>query len=81
MNSTQTGWTLLIVALGMMCTLLSGDIASLHQWSDVLDPAFVGGFIAHLGAVLAAFAGGKMIPTATDPSTVSDQKRAALSKE
>lgn len=79
MNQTQTGWVLFAVALGMMCTLLSGDISSLHQWSDALDPAFVGGFIAHLGAVLAAFAGGKMIPT-PDGQAVSNQKRAELEK-
>lgn len=70
MTQVQTGWMLFIVALGMMCTLLSGDISNLAHWRDAADPAFVGGFVAHLGAVITAFVGGKMLPTA-----LSDQSK------
>lgn len=72
MTQIQTGWMLLIVALGMMCTLLSGDIANLVHWRDALDPAFVGGFVAHLGAVITAFVGGKLLPTPSSSPTTKE---------
>lgn len=81
MTQTQTGWTLLVVSLGMMCTLLSGDIANLHQWRDASDPAFVGGFIAHLGAVITAFVGGKMLPTPTVSGLAVDLSKVNIPRE
>jgi hypothetical protein len=52
-----------IAGLGLMCTLLAGDISQLEKWSDATYPAFVAGVIAHVGAVIGAFVGGKLIPT------------------
>lgn len=63
MSKTTTGYTIFIAALGMMCTLLAGDVSNLTKWGDALDPAFVAGFMTHLGVVVAAFLGGKMLPT------------------
>lgn len=79
MNPTQTGWLLFLAALGMMSSLLAGDVSHLEHWRDALDPAFVAGVMTHLGAVIAAFVGGKLIPT-VDAQTVSNEKRAELSK-
>lgn len=59
MTQQQTGQAVFLVALGAMCTLLGGDLKSLHAWRDALDPAFVAGFLTHLGAVIGAFWGGR----------------------
>lgn len=80
MTQTQTGWLLFIAALGTMCTLLAGDVKNLAHWGDALDPAFVAGFMTHLGVVIAAFVGGKLLPTA-DAQAVSNTKRAELGKD
>lgn len=74
MTPTQMGYLVLIAALGMILTLLSGDVAHLEHWGDALDPAFMAGVMTHLGAVIAAFVGGKLIPTAPDPNTVDLSK-------
>jgi hypothetical protein len=58
-----TGWILFAAALAMMLTLISADIAALDNWRDAETPAFFGSTIAHLGAVLTAFVGGKLIPS------------------
>lgn len=62
MNYTRAGWTIGIAALGMMCTLLAGDISSLKLWSDALYPAFIAGVLTHVGTVIAAFLGGNLVP-------------------
>jgi hypothetical protein len=80
MTHSQMGWIVFLAALGMMCTLLAGDVAHLDKWSDALYPAFIGGVLTHFGAVIAAFVGGKLIPS-TDPQRVSDAKRSELSEK
>ncbi len=74
MSPTATGWTLFILALGMICTLLSGDVKQLHSWGDMFYPSFIGGMLAHVGAVVAAFLGGKAIPTYTNQMTTTVTK-------
>lgn len=66
MTKTSLGWTVLVAALGMMFTLLSVDIAALKDWNQALTPVFVATFIGHIGAVIAAFVGGKIIPESRD---------------
>lgn len=61
-TTTTAGWILFAAALGMIFTLVAGDIAALMKWSDALYPAFIGGVIGHVGAVIAAFVGGKLLP-------------------
>lgn len=68
MNNTTGGWLIFVAAIGMMCTLLAADVASLGQWHDVLAPKFVALELAHLGAVIGAFIGGKLIPVDRDPT-------------
>ena len=63
MNQTATGWVVGAAALGLMFTLLAGDISQLKTWADATYPSFIAGVIAHLGAVIAAFVGGKLIPS------------------
>lgn len=83
MNATSTGWMLFIAAVGMMCTLLAVDITKLGRWNDAFQPAFVGLFMAHMGAVITAFIGGKIIPPDRDINSrerVSDSKLQELNK-
>ncbi len=63
MTQTTTGWVMFVGAIGMMFGLLSVDIAALDSWSAVQTPVFVGTTIGHVAAVIAAFVGGKLIPT------------------
>ena len=76
MDNKTTGWIMFIAAIGMMCGLLSVDIAKLMDWNDIAKPEFVGLFMAHLAAVITAFIGGKIIPADRNPGdrTRSDDK-------
>lgn len=59
----RTGWIIFIAALGMMCSLLAIDISNMKSWLETTTPEFVGSVMAHIGAVIAAFIGGKLIPS------------------
>ncbi len=63
---TSTGWVVFIAALGMMFGLLAVDVSQLDHWAQATTPAFIGQILGHLGAVIAAFCGGKLIPTDRD---------------
>ena len=64
MNQTTSGWLVFIVALGMMSGLMANDVAKLTTWNGAFAPAFVAVIMAHFGAVITAFIGGKLIPEA-----------------
>lgn len=66
MTQTGKGYLIFLAAFGMMSTLLAGDFSHLEHWHDALDPAFFAGVCTHVGAVIAAFVGGKLIPTESD---------------
>lgn len=77
MNKTSTGWLILIGCIGMMSTLMAIDISQLNSWTEAAKPAFIGGQLGHLGTVIAAFIGGKIIPEDRDPNSqtrASDKK-------
>lgn len=67
-NNTQTtaGWIVFVSAVGLMCGMVSIDVAALKNWSDMQTPLFIGTTVGHIGAVIAAFVGGKIIPPARD---------------
>lgn len=67
MTKTTAGWTLFIAALGMMAGLLSVDVMTLRNWDQAMTPMFIGSTLGHLSVVIAAFVGGKMIPTERAP--------------
>lgn len=62
-SSRATGWAIGLAAFGMMAAAVGNEIVGLDSWETVMTPAFVGKGLVHLGAVIAAFVGGKMIPT------------------
>lgn len=57
-----SGWLIFIASLGMMLGLLAGDVSSLTNWHDMFYPAFIGGVMTHISAVIAAFVGGNLVP-------------------
>jgi len=66
MNRHQTGYAILVAALGMVLGLLAPEVSALSSWSAVSTPAFIGKAMAHVAVVVAAFVGGKIIPTSKD---------------
>jgi len=60
---TQPGFLVFIAALGMMAGLLSVDVSQLPTFAAAVSPIFVGKALAHIGAVITAFIGGKLLPT------------------
>lgn len=67
-NSQQTnlGWIIFVAALGMLFSMVSVDLVTVHGWSELFTPEFVGTTLGHIGAVIAAFVGGKLIPQDND---------------
>lgn len=63
MSQHTAGWLVFVAALGMMMTLLAAEVVNLQAWADAITPMFVGKAMAHLGVVVAAFVGGKLIPS------------------
>lgn len=83
MNQTSTGWILFIAAMGMMASLMSFDVATLKSWHDAFAPSFIALMLAHIGTVITAFVGGKLIPPDRDPNAhdrVTDQKLSEINK-
>ena len=66
MTPTTTGWVVFIAAMGMMFSLLSVDIVALKDFNDMRTPLFIGTFMGHVAAVIAAFIGGRLIPVERD---------------
>lgn len=63
MTPILQGRILFIAALGLMASLVSGDVSQMTTWAEVFRPAFVGSVLAHFGVVVAAYVGGRLIPT------------------
>lgn len=62
MTQNQKGWIVFVAALGMMLGLLSPEIAALPNWGATAEPLFVAKVLGHLGAVIAAFVAGRLMP-------------------
>ena len=66
MKQSHMGWMVGIGALGMMFGLIGQEVAELPSWADALSPSFVGDMFLHASVVIAAFVGGRLIPTRAD---------------
>lgn len=66
MNQTTTGWIIFVAAFGMMLGMVAVDVTSLKEWSQATTPTFVGSVLGHIAATVAAFVGGRLIPTVGD---------------
>ena len=76
---SQPGYLVLIAAIGMMAGLLAVDVSQLPTFGDAATPIFVGKMLAHMGAVITAFIGGKLLPT--DPVAGGSRKNDPPPKE
>lgn len=72
MSNKVIGWTLALASFGMLLILISADIKQLNSFSDALSPFFIGNMLAHIGNVIMAFVGGKLIPTEPQNQRTSD---------
>lgn len=80
MTNKQAGWFLGLAALGMMFGLMAVDIANLDSWAQAAKPSFVGLQMAHISVVVAAFVGGKLVPTEPRDQRVTDIQIADVEK-
>jgi hypothetical protein len=62
-NPSAIGWTVFIAALGMALGLLGSEIQSMNDWQYIRTPLFVGKACIHMASVIAAFVGGKLLPS------------------
>ena len=63
MKQTHMGWMIGLAAMGMTFGLMGTEVGELSAWSEALAPGFVGKMLLHASVVIAAFVGGKLIPT------------------
>ena len=63
MTNKHVGWALGGASLAMMLILMSTDVGALKSWNEAFTPWFMAKMMAHLGNVIMAFVGGKLIPT------------------
>jgi hypothetical protein len=57
------GWLIFLASVGMLFSMISVDLVTVHGWNEIFSPEFVGTTLGHIGAVIAAFVGGKLIPS------------------
>lgn len=62
-KDTGKGWIIFLSALGMMITLVSIDLKELSTLEEVATTKFIANVGLHLGTVIGAFVGGRLIPT------------------
>ena len=60
-TNTTAGYIVGAAAMGMMLGLLSVDVSKLLSWQEVQTPGFVAALLGHIGVVLTAFVGGKLV--------------------
>ena len=63
MKQAHMGYMVGFAAAGMMFGLIGKEVSELPSWGEVLKPGFVGEMLLHASVVIAAFVGGKLIPT------------------
>lgn len=81
MTNKHAGWMLFAASLGMMLMLISADIQQLSSFEQVYTPAFIGSAMAHIGNILMAFVGGKLIPTSPQDQRLEDKIIKSINKD
>lgn len=80
MNNKTAGYALGLTSIGMMLLLISADIKQLNSFDEALTPLFIGNAMAHLGNIIMAFIGGKLIPTEPQNQRIEDKILKELNK-
>lgn len=57
------GTLVFVAALGAALGLIGNEISALQSWDPVYQPAFIGKTLIHIGTVVGAYVGGRLIPT------------------
>jgi hypothetical protein len=63
MTKTTTGNIIFVAALGAVLGLLGNEVKGLQDWGQSITPSFIGTALMHLGTVIGAYVGGRLIPT------------------
>lgn len=71
MQQKHVGYGIGLAAAGMMLGLIGVELRSLTSLSEAATPKFIGDIFLHVSTVIAAFVGGKLIPT-VDKSDKAD---------
>lgn len=74
MTNKVLGWSLAAASIGMLCLSIGADVKDLHSFNEATTPFFIGNMLGHVGNVLMAFVGGKLIPTEPQNQRVDDAK-------
>ncbi len=74
MTNKVLGWSLAAASLGMLCLSMGADMKELHSFNEAFTPFFIGNMLGHIGNVLMAFVGGKLIPTSPQDQRIDDKK-------
>jgi len=73
MTNKVVGWSLAGASVGMLCLLISADVKQLHSFNEAFTPFFIGNMLAHIGNIIMAFVGGKLIPTSPQDQRTTDK--------
>ena len=71
---TIGGSLALVAAVGMTLGAIGGEMAGVVTWADIFAPGFVGKTLVHIGAAVAAYVAGQLIPTTDKLLTQADRK-------
>lgn len=62
MKPRATGNVIFVAALGMVLLGLSSEVRGLHDLRETWTPDFLGKVMWHIGTVIGAYVGGRIIP-------------------
>lgn len=63
MNRYTMGWTIFAAMFGAMCLSIGNELQQLKSYDELYSLVFIGKNMVHLGTVIGAFVGGKLIPS------------------
>lgn len=68
MSRHTTGWMIFVAAFGLICIDIGNEIRQLENFPQgMVSGEFIGETLIHIGTVIGAFVGGKLIPENRDP--------------
>lgn len=63
MERNTQGWIALAAAAAMLATSLGQTLSGMAGWSTALEPSFFGQVLTQIGAAVAAYVSGQIMPT------------------
>lgn len=62
MTDHGKGWVIFLAALAVSLGFLGNEVGKMQDAGELLSMKFIGEVLQHIGTVITAFVGGKMIP-------------------